>query len=84
MNFFRTLGFLRALRSFVLSGRRASAPAVRFITVPAPLNPSPVEASVVDRLAAADLSLARAAAAARVNRGRLQTHRNIALLSRQA
>lgn len=84
MKFFRTLGFLRTLRALVLPGRRVSAPAVRFITVPAPLNPLPVAALVMDRPAAAELSVARAAAAARVNRGRLQTHRNIALLSRQA
>jgi len=60
MKFIRTLGFLRALRYFVLRGRRVSAPAARFITVPAPLNPAPLEASVMDRPAAAELSVAQA------------------------
>jgi len=56
------------------------------ITVPAPLNRPAAEVLVIDMPRPADLSAARAAAAARVTVGRrpLQTHRNIALLSRQA
>ncbi len=85
MTFFRTHGFLRALRSFPLSGRRDQARAARVITVPAPLSRPAPEAIVVEMPRRADLSAARAAAAARVTRQRLlQTHRNIALLSRQA
>ncbi len=86
MTLFRTPGFLRALRSFLLSGRRDQARSARVITVPAPLAPSVTTASVIDMPRPADLSAARAAAAARVTGSRrpLQTHRNIALLSRQA
>jgi hypothetical protein len=86
MKFFRTPGFLRALRTFLLSGRRDQARSVRVITVPAPLSRPVSEAMVIDMPRPADLSAARAAAAARVtgNRNPLQTHRNIALLSRQA
>lgn len=86
MKFFRTPGFLRALRSFVLSGRRDQARSVRVITVPAPLSRPIADAVVINLPRPADLSAARAAAAARVtvSRSPLQTHRNIALLSRQA
>ncbi len=86
MTLFRTPGFLRALRLFLLSARRERPRVARVITVPAPLN-HPVAAAVVVNLPRpADLSAARAAAAARVTVSRrpLQTHRNIALLSRQA
>jgi len=86
MTLFRTPGFLRALRSFMLSARRDRPRAARVITVPAPLSRPATEAVVIDMPRRADLSAARAAAAARVTVSRrpLQTHRNIALLSRQA
>ncbi|MBB5359348.1 hypothetical protein HDE76_002577 [Rhodanobacter sp. ANJX3] len=86
MTLFRTPGFLRALRSLVLSVRRDRPRVARVITVPAPLNRPDAEAVVIQMPRPADLSAARAAAAARVTVGRrpLQTHRNIALLSRQA
>ena len=84
MKFFRTPGFLRALRSLVLSGRRDQARVARVITVPAPLSRPVVNAVVIDMPRRADLSAARAAAAARVKRGPLQTHRNKVLLSSQA
>lgn len=86
MTLFRTPDFLRALRSFMLSARRDRPRVARVITVPAPLNRPAAEVLVIDMPRPADLSAARAAAAARVTVGRrpLQTHRNIALLSRQA
>lgn len=86
MTLFRTPGFLRALRSLVLSVRRDRPRVARVITVPAPLNRPAAEAVVIQMPRPADLSAARAAAAARVTGSRrpLQTHRNIALLSRQA
>ncbi len=86
MTLFRTPAFLRALRSLVLSVRRDRPRVARVITVPAPLNRPAAEAVVIQMPRPADLSAARAAAAARVTLGRrpLQTHRNIALLSRQA
>jgi len=86
MTLFRTPGFLRALRSFLLSGRRDRARPARVITVPAPLTRPASESVVINLPRPADLSAARAAAAARVtvSRSPLQTHRNIALLSRQA
>jgi hypothetical protein len=86
MTLFRTPGFLRALRSFVLSARRDRPRTARVITVPAPLARPAAEVVVIAMPRPADLSAARAAAAARVTGSRrpLQTHRNIALLSRQA
>ena len=84
MKFFRTLGFLRVLRSLVLSDRRGAQRAARVITVPAPLNRPTAEAVVIDIARAAEMSAARSAAAARVNRTALQTSRNKVLLSRQA
>jgi hypothetical protein len=84
MTVFRTPGFLRALRSLLLSGRRDRPRVARVITVPAPLSRLPVNAVVIDMPRRADLVAARAAAAARVKRGTLQTHRNKVLLSSQA
>lgn len=84
MKFFRTLGFLRVLRSLVLSDRRSAPRAARVITVPAPLSRPVAEAVVIDIARAAEMSAARTAAAARVNRTALQTSRNKVLLSRQA
>jgi len=52
--------------------------------VPAPLSRPVANAVVIDMPRRADLSAARAAAAARVKRGPLQTHRNKVLLSSQA
>jgi hypothetical protein len=84
MNFFRTPGLLRALRNVLLSGRRDQARAIRVITVPAPLSRPAAEAVVIHMPRPADLSAARAAAAARVKRNPLQTQRNKVLLSSQA
>jgi hypothetical protein len=84
MTFFRTPGFLRALRSLLLSGRRDQPRVARVITVPAPLSRPLVNAVVIDMPRRADLVAARAAAAARVKRGPLQTHCNKVLLSSQA
>lgn len=84
MKFLRIPGVLRALRSLVLSGRRDRARVARVVTVPAPLNHPVVNAVVIDMPSRADLDAARAAAAARVKRGPLQTQRNKVLLSNQA
>ena len=86
MTLFRTPDFLRALRSLLLPGRRDQARCTRVITVPAPRSQPASEAVVIEMRRPANLSAARAAAAARVvtTRMPLQTHRNIALLSRQA
>ena len=84
MNFFRTPGFLRVLRSLVLSGRRSAPRAARVITVPAPLSRPPSAAVVIDIARATEMAAARSAAAARVNRPALKTSRNKVLLSKQA
>lgn len=86
MTLFRTPGFLSALRGFVLRGPRPSSRAVRVVTVPAPLARAVAEPRIMDAPRPADLSAARAAAAAaaRVTRGSLQTPRNKVLLSRRA
>ena len=84
MTFFRTPGFLSALRVFVVRDRRDSSRGVRTVTVPAPLAGPAVKPLIIDAPRPAELSAARAAAAARVNRGPLQTQRNKVLLSRRA
>ena len=85
MKFLHPRGFLRAVRSFLLPGRRDQARAARVITVPAPLSCPTTEAVVVQMPRSADLSATRAAAARGnvTSRNTLQTHCNIALLSRQ-
>jgi hypothetical protein len=78
MKFLRTPGFLRALRSLLLSGRREKARVARVITVPVPLSRPPASGQVID--------LADHSAAARTSATRSppQTQRNTARLSRQA
>lgn len=79
MKLLRDLGFLRALRGLLPSGRgKSSLP--RTITVPAPLA-RPASAVVIELPRAADAAAARPARAVRAP---LQTQRNKVLLSRQA
>jgi len=81
MKLFHTPGFLRALRSLLLSGRREKARVVRVITVPVPLGRPLVESVVVEMPRPADQT---ATARANAMRSPLQTQRNTARLSRRA
>jgi len=81
MKLLRDLGFLRALRGLLPSGRGKASQLPRTITVPAPLA-RPTGAIVIELPPrAADSAAARPA---RAVRGSLQTQRNKVLLSRQA